>query len=281
MTIGRLVLVATPIGNLGDLSPRAVEALRDADVICAEDTRRTRVLLTHAGVTGRRRLVALHEHNERQRAADLVGDIQRGAHVAYVTDAGTPGVSDPGARLVRVVAEAGLEVWVVPGPSAALAALVLSGFPIDRFAFEGFLPRKGKERKTRLAELAREARTTVLFESPNRLVDTIRDLVDVCGSERPLAIAREITKVHEEVFRGTLGESLTHVLEIEPRGEHALVLGGAPPSDAPSDADVAAAARDALEGGGTARDAAAAVADELGITRKRAYAAVLAERNAG
>lgn len=280
MTIGRLVLVATPIGNLGDLSPRAVEALRDSDVICAEDTRRTRALLTHAGVTGRRRLVALHEHNERQRAADLVGDIQRGAHVAYVTDAGTPGVSDPGARLVRVVAEAGLEVRVVPGPSAALAALVLSGFPIDRFAFEGFLPRKGKERKTRLAELAREARTTVLFESPHRLVDTIRDLVDVCGSERPLAIAREITKVHEEVFRGTLGESLTHVLEIEPRGEHALVLGGAPPSDAPSDADVAAAARDALEGGGTARDAAAAVADQLGITRKRAYAAVVAERNA-
>lgn len=280
MTIGRLVLVATPIGNLGDLAPRAVEALRDADVICAEDTRRTRALLTHAGVTGRRRLVSLHEHNERQRAADLVGDIERGAHVAYVTDAGMPGISDPGARLVRVVAEAGLDIRVVPGPSAALAALVLSGLPTDRFAFEGFLPRKGKERGTRLRELAQETRTTVLFEAPHRLIETIEDLVEVCGDERRLAIAREITKVHEEVYRGTLGEALAHVREIEPRGEHALVLEGAPPAAPPTDDEVAAAARDALDGGGTARDAAADVATKMGITRKRAYAAVVAQRNA-
>jgi 16S rRNA (cytidine1402-2'-O)-methyltransferase len=280
MSIGRLVLVATPIGNLGDLSPRAVEALRDADVICAEDTRRTRTLLTHAKVTAARRLVALHEHNERQRAEELVERIRRGAHVVFVTDAGMPGVSDPGARLVRVVAEAGLEVRVVPGPSAVLAALVLSGLPTDRFAFEGFLPRKGADRTTRIADIAREPRTVVLFEAPNRLVATVKDLLDACGPDRPVAIAREITKVHEEVYRGSLAEALAHIKEVEPRGEHSLVLGGAPAGAEPSDDDVQAAARDAVADGSTARDAADAVATTLGISRKRAYAAVIAARKA-
>jgi 16S rRNA (cytidine1402-2'-O)-methyltransferase len=272
--------VATPIGNLGDLSPRAVEALRDADVICAEDTRRTRNLLTHAKVTAARRLVALHEHNERQRAEELVERIRHGAHVVFVTDAGMPGVSDPGARLVRVVAEAGMEVRVVPGPSAVLAALVLSGLPTDRFAFEGFLPRKGAERKARIADVAAEPRTVVLFEAPNRLVATVKDLVDACGPDRPVAIAREITKVHEEVYRGSLAEALAHIKEVEPRGEHSLVLGGAPAGDAPTDDDVEAAARRAVAGGGSAKDAADAVAAELGISRRRAYAAVLEARKA-
>ena len=279
MSIGRLVLVATPIGNLGDLSPRAVEALRDADVICAEDTRRTRGLLTHAGVPGGRRLLALHEHNERQRAEEVVAEIQRGAHVAYVTDAGMPGISDPGARLVRVVAEAGLEIRVIPGPSAALAALVLSGLATERFAFEGFLPRKGAERKSRLADLIHEPRTTVLFEAPQRLAETLGDLAKVCGEERQVAIAREITKVHEEVFRGTLSEALEHVKDIEPRGEHAVVLAGAEPGPGPTDDEIAAAAREALERGATAKDAAVEVATGLGIPRKRAYDAVIAARS--
>jgi 16S rRNA (cytidine1402-2'-O)-methyltransferase len=279
VSIGRLVLVATPIGNLGDLAPRAVEALRDADVICAEDTRRSRALMTHAGVAGGRRLVALHEHNERQRAAELVERIRRGAHVVYVTDAGMPGISDPGARLVRVVAEAGMEVRVVPGPSAVLAALVLSGLPTDRFAFEGFLPRKGADRKARLADIAVEPRTTVLFEAPKRLVDTIADLAAACGDDRPLAIAREITKVHEEVFRGTLAEALAHVRAVEPRGEHSLVLGGAAPPAAATDDEIVSAASAALDAGATARDAADDVAARLGISRRRAYAAVIAARD--
>lgn len=279
MTRGRLVLVATPIGNLGDLSPRAIEALRDADVICAEDTRRTRALLTHAGVAGGQRLLSLHEHNERQRATEVVAEIARGAHVAYVTDAGMPGISDPGARLVRVVAEAGGEIRVVPGPSAALAALVLSGLATDRFAFEGFLPRKGAARTARLAELAREPRTIVIFESPHRLIDTLADLADACGADRPVAIGRELTKVHEEVYRGTLADALAHVREVEPRGEHALVLGGAPEDDAPSDDAVADAARAALAAGQSARDAAAEVAERLGISKRRAYDAVVTARH--
>lgn len=279
MTRGRLVLVATPIGNLGDLSPRAIEALRDADVIFAEDTRRTRGLLTHAGVPGGQRLLSLHEHNERQRATEVAAEIRRGAHVAYVTDAGMPGISDPGARLVRVVAEAGGEIRVVPGPSAALAALVLSGLPTDRFAFEGFLPRKGSGRKARLDELSRERRTIVIFESPHRLVDTINDLATVCGADRPVAIGRELTKVHEEVYRGTLAEALEHIREVEPRGEHAVVLGGASEADAPTDEAVAEAARAALAIGLSARDAAAEVAADLGISRNRAYNAVVTARD--
>src|SRR5260370_39172469 len=167
MSEGRLVLVGTPIGNLGDLAPRAVEALRDADVIAAEDTRRTRALLTHAGVPAGRRLLAVHEHNERARAAELVEQIRRGATVAVVTDAGMPAVSDPGERLVRVCVDAGVTVEVVPGPSAALAGLAVSGLPTQRFVFEGFLPRRGSARRGRLGDPGRAARTLLLFASPH------------------------------------------------------------------------------------------------------------------
>ncbi len=282
MAEGWLVLVATPIGNLGDLSPRAVAALHDADVIAAEDTRRTRALLTHAGVTAPRRLVALHEHNERQRAAELVDEIRRGAHVAYVTDSGMPSISDPGARLVHVVAEEGLAVRVVPGPSAVLAALVLSGLATDRFVFEGFLPRKGPERRRRLAELASETRTAVLFEAPHRLVDTVTAVAEVCGADRRVAIAREMTKVHEDVFRGTLAEALAHVRAHEPRGEYSLVLGGTTnTAEPPSDDEVAVAAEAAVGTGATAKDAAADLAARLGISKRRAYEAVVAARRRG
>ena len=241
MTRGRLVLVATPIGNLGDLSPRAIEALRDADVIFAEDTRRTRGLLTHAGVPGGQRLLSLHEHNERQRATEVAAEIRRGAHVAYVTDAGMPGISDPGARLVQVVAEAGGRSAWCPARAPRSRRSCSRDCPTDRFAFEGFLPRKGSDRTARIDELARERRTIVIFEAPQRLVDTIADLATACGADRPVAIGRELTKVHEEVYRGTLAEALEHVREVEPRGEHAVVLGGAPPVEAPTDEAVAEA----------------------------------------
>jgi len=275
---GRLVLVATPIGNLGDLAPRAVEALRDADVIAAEDTRRTRALLTYAGVSARGRLVAVHEHNERQRAVELVDEIRRGGTVALVTDAGMPGVSDPGARVARVCADAGVRVEVVPGPSAVLAALVVSGLPTDRFAFEGFLPRKGAERRERLAEVAGDTRTVVLFEAPPRVAATLDDLVEVCGGDRPVAVARELTKVHEETFRGTLADAVDHVANQPARGEHVIVLGGAPPPEAATDGDVAEAARAELARGASTREAADRVAERLGVARRRAYDAVLAQR---
>jgi 16S rRNA (cytidine1402-2'-O)-methyltransferase len=275
---GRLVLVATPIGNLGDLSPRAVDALRTADVIAAEDTRRTRALLTHAGVAARGRLVAVHEHNERARAVELVDEIRRGGTVALVTDAGMPGVSDPGARVARVCAEAGFPVEVVPGPSAVLAALVVSGLPSDRFVFEGFLPRKGADRRERLGAIARDDRTVVLFEAPPRVAATLADLAEVCGADRPVAVARELTKIHEETFRGTLAAAIDHVAAQPPRGEHVLVLGGAPPAAAATDADVAEAARVELEGGASTREAADRVAERLGVARRRAYDAVLAQR---
>jgi len=268
---GALVLVATPIGNLGDLSPRVVEVLRTADVIAAEDTRRTRALCTHAGVAAGSRLVAVHAHNERQRAEELVERIRAGARVAFVTDAGMPGISDPGERLVRVCVAAGVRVEVVPGPSAALAALVVSGFPTDRFAFEGFLPRSGKERAQRLAGLSQEQRTSVLFESPRRVGATLTDLLGACGPDRGVAIARELTKLHEEVWRGTLADAVGLLAEREARGEHVLVLAPAPGPEAADDDAVVAALTDRLGAGASARDAAAEVAAALGVPKRRAY----------
>ena len=275
---GRLVLVGTPIGNLGDLAPRAVEILTTADVIAAEDTRRTRALLTHAGIRARGRLVAVHEHNEAEQAIDLASTVAGGALVAVVTDAGMPGISDPGSRLVGACAEAGLVVEVVPGPSAVLAALVVSGIAADRFTFEGFLPRKGAERRTRVEELAARSHTTVLFEAPGRVAATLEDLAKVCGDDRRVAIARELTKVHEEVVRATLGEAVAHVGAHPPRGEHVIVLAGAPPAAPATDAELQAAVRDELTKGDSTRATADRVSDRLGVSRRRAYAAVLAER---
>ena len=258
---GALVLVGTPIGNLGDLTPRAVQELRDADVIACEDTRRTRTLLSHAGVPAMNRLRAVHAHNEAEAATRVVDEVTRGLRVVYVSDAGMPGVSDPGARLVDACARAGLDVLVVPGPSAVLSALVVSGLPTERFVFEGFLPRRGKDRKERIAALAVEPRTVVLYESPRRVAATLAELGEACGSERRVAVARELTKLHEAVFRGTLAEAVDHVAAPEPRGEHVIVLEGAPEIAADvTDDDLRAALRAALAGGLSVRDAAATVA---------------------
>jgi len=264
------VLVGTPIGNLGDLAPRAVEALAGAGMIAAEDTRRTRALLSHAGVSlSSSRLVALHGHNEAEMSARLVGEMEGGVRVAYVTDAGMPGISDPGERLVRAALDRGLPVAAVPGPSAALTALVISGLPTSRFVFEGFLPRKGPERAARLVALATEERTTVLFESPRRLLATLADLAAALGPDRPVAVARELTKVFETVWRGPVGEAAAG--GPDPRGEQVIVIGPAGPAPPAGDEQVVQALYDELNGGATKRDAAATVARRLGVSRRRVY----------
>lgn len=265
---GQLVLVATPIGNLGDLSPRAVDALRRAVLICAEDTRRTGKLLAHAGISDARMTVT-NEHTELARVEQVLEMLAAGDDVALVTDAGTPGISDPGERLVRAVLDAGFPVTSIPGPVAAIAALVTSGLPTARFVFEGFLPRSGADRRRRLAELAGEARTIVLYEAPHRVERTMADLAAAWGADRPVAVARELTKLYETVVRGTLG-----TVELgQPRGEYVLVVGGAPSDERPVDDDAIRAALSAeLAGGASTRDAAATVAKALVVPKRTAYA---------
>lgn len=274
---GALVLVATPIGNLGDLSPRAVEALACADAICCEDTRRTGRLLKHAGVTPPKLIVA-NEHTEAAAAADVGRRLERGERVAVVSDAGMPGISDPGTRLVRAAIDGGHRIEVVPGPSAVVAAVAISGLPVQRWAFEGFLPRKGAERVARLADVANEPRAVVLYEAPHRLGRTLADLVAVCGANRQVAVARELTKLHEEVWRGTLGAAVEWVADREPRGELVVVLAGAPARAPADDAAVDAALAEALASGASTRDAAASVAAELGIAKRVAYGRAVALR---
>jgi len=267
-----LWLVATPIGNLGDLAPRAVEVLASAALVCCEDTRRTGRLLQHAGVRAQRLAVA-NEHTEYERIGDVLAVLGDGFDVAVVTDAGTPGVSDPGERLVRAALDAGYVVSAVPGPAAAVTALVISGLPTGRYVFEGFLPRSGRERTIRLRDVAAERRTVVLYEAPHRIARTLADLADVCGGERQVAVARELTKLYEEVQRGTLASAAADVGE--PRGEYVIVLAGASEVAAEvDDAAIEAALRDAIAGGATRKDAAAAVATQLAIPRKRAYTIV-------
>ena len=267
---GHLVLVATPIGNLGDLPPRAVEVLAAADVVACEDTRRTGRLLAAAGVRARA-LVAVHDHNEASQVGAVLGRLRAGEVVAVVTDAGTPGISDPGERLVRAATQAGFEVRVVPGPSAAISGLVASGLPTGRFVFEGFLPRKGSGRGERLAALAGEQRTLVLYEAPHRLARTVADLAAALGGSRRVAIARELTKLHEEVWRGTLDEAVARTEAVEPRGEHVLVVDGAPPPADVDDQQIVSAIDERLAAGASRRDAVAEVAHGLGVARRRVY----------
>jgi 16S rRNA (cytidine1402-2'-O)-methyltransferase len=267
---GSLVLVGTPIGNLGDLAPRAAEALAGADAVCCEDTRRTGKLLSLAGIE-RRPLVVVNEHTEDREIPRVLARLARGERVALVSDAGMPGISDPGERLVAAAVAAGHPVEVVPGPSASLAALVVSGLPAGRFVFEGFLPRKGAGRTERLAAVAHEPRTTVLYEAPHRLARTLGDLAAACGEDRRVVVARELTKLHEEVWRGTLAGAVAWAGERQPPGEMVIVLAGAPAAAPPDDDDVLAALRDELAAGATARDAARSVATRLAVPRRRAY----------
>jgi 16S rRNA (cytidine1402-2'-O)-methyltransferase len=229
---GRLYVVATPIGNLGDLSDRARRTLESCALIAAEDTRHTGTLLAHFQISTP--MISLHEHNERRRADEIVARIADGADVALVSDAGTPGISDPGYDLVRGCAAAGVEVIAIPGPCALVAALSIAGLPTDRFCFEGFLPARRAARRARLAELKSEPRTLVLYESPHRARETLEDCAEIFGGDRGAAAAREITKVHETLYRGSLAE-LAARAAAEPeftRGELVLVISGAPPEAA-------------------------------------------------
>jgi 16S rRNA (cytidine1402-2'-O)-methyltransferase len=270
MTLAALVLVGTPIGNLGDLSPRAVEELAKADVVACEDSRRTGRLLQHAGIRARELLV-VNDHNEAQRVEEVLGRLARGQRVAVVTDAGMPGISDPGERLVRAASRDGFRVEVVPGPSAALAALVASGLPTARFVFEGFLARKAGARRQRLAELVDEQRTLVFYEAPHRVAATLADLATVLGGWRRVAVARELTKLHEEVWRGLLHEAVAWAEASPPRGEIALVVQGALPAGPAEAADVEFAVQARLDAGDSARDAATTVAADLGVPKRQAY----------
>ena len=267
---GLLQIVGTPIGNLGDLSPRAVDALGAADVIVCEDTRRTRKLLSARGIAARE-LLALHTHNERAQSDRVLARLQAGERVALVSDAGMPSVSDPGQLLVAAAADAGVRLEVIPGPSAVTAAVVVSGLPTDRFVFEGFLPRKGRARGERLAALAAEQRTAVLFESPHRLGATLEDLATATDGGRQVAVARELTKLHEEVWRGTLEDAVRQFGGEAPKGEVVIVLGGAPAAASADEATVEAALRDLLAAGSDRKTAIASVAADLGVPKRQVY----------
>lgn len=274
---GRLEVVATPIGNLGDLTPRARAALEGADLIAAEDTRRTGALLAAIGISGK--LVSLHEHNEEQRIASLLSELKAGKIVALVSDAGTPLLSDPGYALVRAAVSAGIDIRAIPGVSAVTAALSIAGLPMDRFVFEGFLPARASERRLALARLATETRTLVFFEAPHRIVAVLADLAQVFGGQRRAVVARELTKLHEAVYRGTL-EELTAVAAAEPnlaRGEITLLIeGAASREEQGADQALLVRALKALLAELPPARAAALAAQITGVKRSEAYA--LAQR---
>ncbi len=270
MSAGVLILVGTPIGNLGDISPRAIEVLGAADALACEDTRRTGRLLSHIGVRVPV-LIVMNDHTESEVITGILDRLAAGQRVAVVSDAGMPGISDPGERLVAAVSAAGYVIEVVPGPSAAVTALVGSGLPAGRFVFEGFLPRKGSGRAERLSELALERRTVLLYEAPHRLERTLTDLIGACGSDRRVAFGRELTKLHEEFWRGTLGDALERCADVEPRGEYVLVLDGAPLPAEVSDEQLREALILARSTGESTRDAVAGVSERFGVAKRRVY----------
>lgn len=282
-TGGRIMLAATPLGNPADASLRLRELLATADVIAAEDTRRLRRLALALGTTLAGRLVSYYDANERDRSRDLVDEAERGALVAIVTDAGMPSISDPGYRVVAEAIERGVPVSIAPGPSAVLAALAVSGLPVDRFCFEGFLPRKQGERAARIAELVHEPRTMVFFEAPHRVDAALGALADVLGSARRAAVCRELTKTYEEVRRGTLGELLAWAKD-GVLGECTIVVAGASASDRRAaqglrePADWATAVQALIEAGSDRRQAIADVARQAGVPRRLVYNAAVRSR---
>lgn len=274
--VGRLSVVGTPIGNLSDLSPRAAEVLGSSDAVICEDSRRTGKLLAHIGPQGGRTerpdLLVANEHTEVPRVGEVLDRLGRGQHLALVSDAGMPTISDPGHHLISAAIEHGFPVEVVPGPTAVSAALAVSGLPVDRFVFEGFLPRKGRERAARLSEVGAETRTMVLYEAPHRLRRTLGDLASVCGGDRPVAVARELTKLYEEVLRSSLADAALHFDRVEPRGEFVIVLGGRPvESTIATDEQITAALQRSIDRGLSKRDAVAEVTKATGQPKRRVY----------
>jgi 16S rRNA (cytidine1402-2'-O)-methyltransferase len=275
MTGATLFVVATPLGNLGDLSPRAAALLRRVPVVAAEDTRRVRGLLVHLGATPR--VLSYHAHSPARRAALILEILSEGRDVALVTDAGTPGVSDPGEDLVTQAREAGFAVVPIPGPSAVTTALSVSGFPAGRYLFLGFAPRRGRDREAWLTQAAAAPWTVVLFEAPARVAALLRDLAQTAGNDRKVVVTRELTKLHEEVRAGTLGELAEQFDAVEPRGEFTIVLAGSgsEAAEAPTRPDPVMRARELLEQGLSRKDAAHQLARELGLPRNAAYRVVM------
>ena len=274
---GKLYLVGTPIGNLGDFSPRAADALREADFIAAEDTRVTLKLLNHFGI--RKPMVSYFEHNKYASGAKIFERILAGETCALVTDAGMPAISDPGEELVRLCAEGGVEVLTVPGPSALISALALSALPTGRFCFEGFLSTANKSRREHLESLRSERRTMIFYEAPHKLTATLADLSAVFGAERRISLCRELTKLHEEVLRTTLGEAAAYYAEHAPRGEFVLIVEGAAPlaPEAVSEADALEAVRALIGQGLSRKDAVRRVSEQTGIPKNELYNAAVRE----
>lgn len=268
---GHLYLVGTPIGHLGDLSPRAQAVLKAVDVIACEDTRHSGQLLSSLQAHGRR--LSFHQHNTRTRLPQLLERLGAGQSLAVISDAGLPGISDPGEELAAAARRAGHPVICIPGPCAATTALVSSGLPSARFCFEGFLPVKGKERRRRLEQIAAETRTCILYEAPHRLNALLQDLKVSCGPQRPLQVARELTKRHEQQVGPTVGAALEHFLAHRPQGEFTLVLGGSVKEDKPEPDDVELLDRlkEAIAAGSSASDAARQLAAETGLSRRKLY----------
>ena len=275
MPAGTLYVVATPLGNLGDLTPRAAELLRTVPVVAAEDTRRTRGLLTHLGASPR--LLSFHAHSSAGRAESLLEILKGGRDVALVSDAGTPVVSDPGASLVGIVREAGIPIVPIPGASAVATAVSVSGFEGDRYLFLGFVPRKGPERQRLLTRAAQEEWPTVFFEAPNRLAGLLADLAELAGEDRKATVARELTKIHEEIRTGTLGALALYFAQAEPRGEITLVLAGTGVPEEPPDrtAEGGTLAQALLAAGLSRRDVVEQLITRLGIARNEAYRMVM------
>ena len=275
---GTLLLVATPIGNLGDMSQRAIDALKQAEIICCEDTRHSGKLLSHFGVTGKK-LIVINEHTEYDAREEIVALVASGKTVALITDAGTPGISDPGERLVVAMINAGLQVSAIPGPSALTMALVTSGLPSSRFVFEGFLPRSGAERTERLTMATTESRTIVYYEAPHRLTKTLSDLTTACGAVRRVVIARELTKLHEEFWRGTLQDANMHFAATEPRGEFVIILEPAKPPAPPTNEELIEAIRAEMNKGVSRKDSAARVSARFGVAKRSVYELALQVRD--
>lgn len=279
----KLYVVGTPIGNLSDLSPRGAEVLRSVDAVICEDSRRTGRLLAHIGQAGnsggqvggaarRPDLLVANEHTEVPRIAEIVDRFDRGQRLALVSDAGMPTISDPGRHVIAAAIDRGVALEVVPGPTAVSSALAMSGLAVDRFVFEGFLPRKGRDRTQRLAELGRESRTMVVYEAPHRLLRTLGDLAAVCGGDRPVAVARELTKLYEEVVRSTLAEAGQHFERNEPRGEFVIVVDGRDEQrSTPTDDQLIQALQRSIDTGLSKRDAVVEVTKETGEPKRRVY----------
>ena len=269
---GKLYLVATPIGNLADISERALKVLSEVDFIAAEDTRNSLRLLSHFGIS--KQMTSYHDHNRREKGEEIVERLLAGASCALITDAGTPAISDPGEDIVALCAERGIPVTSVPGACAMITALTLSGLPTGRFVFEGFLPVQKKERRERLAELSGETRTFILHEAPHKLRTTLSDLAETLGSERRISLCRELTKLNEEVHRTTLGEAVAYYEKKEPRGEYVLVIeGGVKGREAEAEETMTPEEALAyyLEEGMSRNDAMKAAAKRLGMSKNELY----------